>query len=161
MRILLKGGLLDGQTRRVPLECIQFSARVGGKRVVYKNTRSAEPGSGDVVFDWVPDDPMDEGEERWRGIDIKVFKDRYEPNTYRVEFWPRTLQSIADPSGGHPRVPHPARVIVQSDQELRVSRSDPPEWPIPHLDREDYEAKALEAVREEIAGEPESSEQAG
>src|SRR3954465_1523191 len=94
----------------------------------------------------------DEAEDRWRGIEIELTSDVNTAHMYRVDFYPRRPMAANKPGESAPKskVPREASVKVLPGPELRVFDYVEPEIPLPHLSREDYEAKALEMVREEI-----------
>jgi hypothetical protein len=92
----------------------------------------------------------DEADDRWRGIEIELTSDVNTARMYRVDFYPRRPMSDRKPGESGPRVPREASVKVLPGPEPQVFTYVEPEIPSPHLTRKDYEAKALEMVREEI-----------
>ena len=81
---------------------------------------------------------------RWLGIRIVVFANDDTSKDYSVEFWPNLPQ--APRGNGIPqRVPRPARVRVEGVKAVEYKA---PEKPLPHLERHDYEEKAVQSVQE-------------
>ena len=89
-------------------------------------------------------------QDLWRGIETRVRPCEGVAGSYRVVFWPAEPMQARGPNGEYPRVPFNAVVTVITDPDLRVRSYDPPEKPDPNLTQDDYEAKAVEAVRKEI-----------
>ncbi len=84
--------------------------------------------------------------EKWRGVEVKWWP---EPDgAYHVEFWPREAAQMVRPGGEPKRIPRPAAVRVEDGKVIEYR---PPEKDLPHLTKDDYEKKALEAV-EQMAG---------
>jgi hypothetical protein len=103
-----------------------------------------------IEMDRTTDDGLEVVENRdpWRGVDISVEREKRLEGAYRVKFISRGLMQPIGPNGEYRKVPDDAMVTVTPD--LRPIFYDPPENPHPHLNREDYEAKAIEEVRKEI-----------
>lgn len=80
---------------------------------------------------------------KWRGMAIDVSKVIDRPDVERVSIYPQAPQFVRGPNGPFRRVPNPAVVLVS---EGKVISFTPPENPLLSISREDYEAKALEAV---------------
>ena len=89
--------------------------------------------------------PYEIGDERWRGIMIRVWLEPQAEDSYYVEFWPKEIAAVVDQGGLPKRVPRPAGVRVKDGQ---VTDFRPPEKPFPHLQQDDYNRKALEAVEQ-------------
>jgi hypothetical protein len=89
-------------------------------------------------------------DERWRGIEVKVFKEAGPDDGYYVEFWPHEPQALRLPGTPPRRVPRPAGVRVKDGAVVDYR---PPEKPLSHLSQRDYEQKAVEAV-EQVAAQP-------
>jgi hypothetical protein len=141
MRIRLKDGPFDGQSEDTDDASGQFSTRVAGRRIDYKDSGKTDPADGLRIFVY---------DTKWRGIEADPRPDPIHPHRYRVVFMARRLGHARGPDGEYPRAPREASVIVEGEHELRVIGYDPPEDPLPRLTRKDWEGKALEAVRERI-----------
>src|SRR3954468_13860468 len=91
-----------------------------------------------------------EADDRWRGIEIELTSDVNTARMYRVDFYPRRPMSNSKPGESGPRVPDKASGKDLPGPEPQVFTYVEPEIPSPLLTRKDYEAKALEMVREEV-----------
>ena len=91
---------------------------------------------------------MQATDPRWASTDIYISKDSDAPDRFRVEFRP-LRPSRRSARNRVPRTPpKEAYVIVEDNEELRVKRYFPSDDPAPGLFQQDYEAKALQTVRE-------------
>jgi hypothetical protein len=87
-------------------------------------------------------------DEPWRTILVRVYPEPEPEAAYYVEFWPKEMAAMVDPSGLPKRVLRPAGVRVKDGH---VTDYRPPEKPMAQLGREDYERKALEAIEQVVA----------
>ena len=68
MHVILTGGPLDGQKTSVAFADVQYSTRVGGRRVVYQDAGDRDPATGLPQFVFLPAalarDPEGDDDER-------------------------------------------------------------------------------------------------
>jgi hypothetical protein len=57
MEVMLSGGPLDGETRRVAEECVQYSTRIDGTRVVYRDSGATTPKAKLRIFTFQEPEP--------------------------------------------------------------------------------------------------------
>jgi hypothetical protein len=69
MHVILTGGPLDGQKASVAFADVQYSTRVGGRRVVYQDAGDRDPATGLPRFVFLPAAPNAGGEGYPEGDD--------------------------------------------------------------------------------------------
>jgi hypothetical protein len=131
---------LVGMSDSIANEVLAIRNRFPG-RIRFRGTIASGPSYFEELYIYPP--PSEVGDERWRGIMIPIWPEPEPENAYYVEFWPKEMAAMVDQGGLPKRVPRPAGVRVQGGH---VTEYRPPEKPLAHLGREDYERKALEAV---------------
>ena len=92
--------------------------------------------------------------ERWRGFTHLVSTFPAEPDVFRVVIIPSQSMGETGPGGVPQRVPTPATVHVRGVEPFEVVRYHAPEVALPGYERADYEARAVEIVREQVGGPP-------
>jgi hypothetical protein len=91
---------------------------------------------------------------RWRGIDVSLKTNVKPAGVCRVDFLPGWLGAFRGADGEYPRAPDAGSVTISVGRDPRILSYIPPEKPVTHLSRGDFEQRALEVVREFIARDP-------